>query len=261
MVDLLPGQLIFGRKSVAQGLKSTEQKIRTCVKTLENSNFLTIKSTNKFSIISIVNWETYQEEQPTANQQTNQQLTSSQPTTNHKQECKNKKEDLNSLAISREKEDLSFVSSASAAATPSPAAVHPSPQEFEKTEEDEEKPPKPAKKPPSQEFYRTKKGRKLTGKRLETFGEFWRAYDYGKGKAEAADSWLDIPELTNSLVATIVAAAEREAANRPQLVSRGGTPKWAQGWLTARRWEDEDVGEQRTMTLEEALAMEGVVTQ
>lgn len=24
----------------------------------------------------------------------------------------------------------------------------------------------------------------------------------------------------------------------PQVEARGGTPKWAQGWLAARRWED-----------------------
>ena len=89
-------------------------------------------------------------------------------------------------------------------------------------------------------FYLTKKKRKLTGKRLETFNRFWEAFSYFKGKAEAADSWLDIPTLTDSLVETIVAAARSEAKRRPDAIAQGRTPKMAQGWLTARRWEDVD---------------------
>ena len=84
----------------------------------------------------------------------------------------------------------------------------------------------------------TRKRRKLTGKRLTTFEAFWADFGLKKGKAEAADAWLDIPELTDSLVARICDAARQEAQARPQVEARGGTPKWAQGWLTARRWED-----------------------
>lgn len=92
LVELQPGQLVFGRKSVAQELNSTEQKVRTALNLLKNADFLTISATNKFSIITVVNWHTYQDEQPTINQQLNQQpdqqSTSKQPTINHKQECK-----------------------------------------------------------------------------------------------------------------------------------------------------------------------------
>ena len=56
---------------------------------------LTIKSTNKFSIISIINWDTYQScdiaTNHQTNQQPNQQVTSNQPATNHKQEYKEHK--------------------------------------------------------------------------------------------------------------------------------------------------------------------------
>lgn len=90
-------------------------------------------------------------------------------------------------------------------------------------------------------YLETRKKRKLTGKRLESFQAFWEAFDYKKGKAEAADSWLDIPQLTSALVAQIVAAAKREALVRPGQVASGKTPKMAQGWLSARRWEDEAV--------------------
>jgi phage replication O-like protein O len=88
-------------------------------------------------------------------------------------------------------------------------------------------------------FYLTKKKLKLTGKRLESFERFWECFGYKKDKANAADAWLEIPQLTNSLVETICKAAEKEAADRPGKIAKGQTPIYAQGWISARRWEDE----------------------
>lgn len=89
VVDLEPGQFVFGRKAAAKELKISEQTIRTCVQKLKTLQNLTIHATNKFSVISIINWEAYQQEDQQTNQQTNQQLTSNQPAANHKQEHKN----------------------------------------------------------------------------------------------------------------------------------------------------------------------------
>lgn len=88
----------------------------------------------------------------------------------------------------------------------------------------------------------SKRKRKLVGKRLDAFKRFWLAFDLKRGRAEAIDAWLDIPQLTTAMVDRIVVAAEREALARPDLLRQGRTPKWAQGWLAARRWEDEGVG-------------------
>ncbi|MEG6507070.1 hypothetical protein [Nitratidesulfovibrio sp. 1201_IL3209] len=107
---------------------------------------------------------------------------------------------------------------------------------------------KPAEPASPETGYRTRKGRTLDGKRLDAFERFWSAYGYAKGKAEAADAWLDIPQLTESLVAQIVAAAQREAAARPALLASGRTPKMAQGWITARRWEDGEEPVPRAMS-------------
>jgi hypothetical protein len=87
-VVLEPGQFVFGRNNAAKELRASPQNIRTCVQTLIKTQNLTIKSTNRFSIISIINWDSYQQEENNINQQTNKQLTSNQPATNHKQECK-----------------------------------------------------------------------------------------------------------------------------------------------------------------------------
>ena len=92
-VRLLPGQFVFGRKKASEDLHLSEQEIRTCVKICKKSEFLTIKSTNKFSIISIVNWHLYQDRDKAANQQFNQQITSKQPAANHKQEGEKEREE------------------------------------------------------------------------------------------------------------------------------------------------------------------------
>lgn len=97
-VFLSPGQFVFGRKKCAKELKTSERSVRTCLQTLKSTNNLTIKVTNKFSIINIVNWTIYQEEENTNDQQDDQQydqqLTSNRPTTDHIQthkECRNTK--------------------------------------------------------------------------------------------------------------------------------------------------------------------------
>jgi len=87
-----------------------------------------------------------------------------------------------------------------------------------------------------EESYKSRKGRLLKNGVLSSFNEFWEAFSYMKGKAEAADSWLDV--YSPGVLDDIIAGAKSEAENRKQLIAKGGTPKWAQGWLTARRWED-----------------------
>ena len=97
------------------------------------------------------------------------------------------------------------------------------------------------------DFYLTKKKRKLNGKRLESFDRFWEAFSYRKDRASAADSWLDIPVLTDVIVEEIISAAKQTALKRPELIKAGRTPQYAQGWLTGRRWEDESYqSEQKT---------------
>jgi len=73
-VKLSPGQLVTGRKAIAAATKLSEQNTRTALKKLEKLEILTINPQSKYSIISITNWDEYQE--------TNQQPTNSQPTSN-----------------------------------------------------------------------------------------------------------------------------------------------------------------------------------
>lgn len=76
-ITLEPGQFIFGRRVAAEELGMSEREIRTCLEIAKKAEFLTIKTTNKFSIITVVNWDTYQGEEagkrpakrPTSDQQ------------------------------------------------------------------------------------------------------------------------------------------------------------------------------------------------
>jgi biotin operon repressor len=95
-------------------------------------------------------------------------------------------------------------------------------------------------------YYITRKKRKLTGKRLETFNMFWDAFDYRKDKSSAADSWLNIPSLTDSLVDEIVSAAKVAASARGAIIAGGKSAQYAQGWLTAKRWEDEHIEQEQS---------------
>jgi len=74
LVDLKPGQLATGRKAISQATNLTEQNVRTALSKLEKLGILTITPTTKYSIITVVSWDLYQ--------QSNQQVTNSQPTSN-----------------------------------------------------------------------------------------------------------------------------------------------------------------------------------
>jgi len=86
------GSLITGRKELAQQLCLTEQQIRTSLNKLKSTNEITIKSTSKFSTVTLNNYNQHQD----INQQPNQQATNKQPTNNQQttttKECKELKE-------------------------------------------------------------------------------------------------------------------------------------------------------------------------
>jgi hypothetical protein len=93
VVELKPGQLVFGRHAAAKELCSTERKIRTSLDLLKNMDFLTIKATSKYSVITIVNWDTYQQERPASDQQaTSKRPASDQQTTTNKNDKNAKNE-------------------------------------------------------------------------------------------------------------------------------------------------------------------------
>lgn len=94
MVKLAPGQAVFGRVKAAADLDLSERNIRTALKLLENMEIVTSKATNRFTVITFVNWNAYQCERPADDQQNDQQTTSTRPACDHVQEQENKNKNI-----------------------------------------------------------------------------------------------------------------------------------------------------------------------
>jgi hypothetical protein len=62
-VPLVPGQFIFGRKKAAAETGLSEKSVRTCLECLKTLENVTIKTASKYSILTVVNWDFYQENQ------------------------------------------------------------------------------------------------------------------------------------------------------------------------------------------------------
>lgn len=80
-VTLQPGQFIFGRHEASKELKIAPSTLYEIMIWLKNAQNIDIKSNNKFSIITIVKWHTYQANAPKPRQH-DQQQTDNKPTTN-----------------------------------------------------------------------------------------------------------------------------------------------------------------------------------
>jgi hypothetical protein len=79
------GDVVFGRLQAAKDLHSTERQIRTGISHLKSTGEIAIKTTNKFSIITLINFNKYHDETELIDQQNVQQnagkTTSNRPAT------------------------------------------------------------------------------------------------------------------------------------------------------------------------------------
>lgn len=208
-VALGPGQFIFGRKSAASELRMKPTTVWKRMQKLKNMKNIDIQSDTHFSLITVMNWDAYQPGEEKSDSQSDRQGTG-----------KGQARDNQGTQIRIDKNTKKTKEVKKPCAKPGGLRLADGP------------------------FYLTKKGKKLAGKRLESFNRFWQAWGpYKLDKAKAADAWLNIPQLTDTLVDTIVAAAEAEAARRPEIKASGLTPQYPEGWLSGRRWEDEITGE------------------
>ena len=85
IIELNTGQFVFGREKASEELKMTESTVYKYIKLLEKLQMISIKSNNKFSIISIDNWEEYQGEE----QQKNNKRTTKEQQSNTNKNVKN----------------------------------------------------------------------------------------------------------------------------------------------------------------------------
>ncbi len=61
VIFLQPGQLLYGRKAVSEKLSMGEGKLRGIMEMLEQSGSIVVESTNRYSVVTIVNWMEYQQ--------------------------------------------------------------------------------------------------------------------------------------------------------------------------------------------------------
>ena len=84
-IRIRAGSLVTGRKALALETGLSEQQIRSSLIKLKSTQEVTIKPTNKFSIITLCNWGYYQtDEKKVTNKNANEQPTNNQQITTNK---------------------------------------------------------------------------------------------------------------------------------------------------------------------------------
>ena len=205
VVDVKPGQFVLGRKSAAESLGVTERVVRTCLKNLEKLGNIETKTTNRFTLVTLINWELYQEneDEVTNKRPTNdQQTTNKRPTKDHKQEREEGKE-------RKKGKNIESYDSRASGDSLKPAEVKPSKKEIEKLQE-------------------------------EGFAIFWAAYPKKKSKITAFKAWKKIKPSPTIAEAEKLAQIVSMQARTPQWTKDGGEfiPLPAT-WLNGERWNDE----------------------
>lgn len=94
-ITLKKGQLITGRKSIAEKLKIDENKVQRILKTLETEQQIEQQSSNKNRLITIIAWNKYQQDEQQTEQQLNNKRTTSEQQVNTNKNVKNIKNDKN----------------------------------------------------------------------------------------------------------------------------------------------------------------------
>ena len=134
VITLQPGQLLYGRKAVSSRLGIGESKLRGLMNQLEQMGIIAVESSNRYSIVTILQWDAYQNEKEKADfpfdcdfldeeeaEEDNQQesadltvieddfeeiVTSREPSENHKQEEKNHNKNNNKIKKERENKTI-----------------------------------------------------------------------------------------------------------------------------------------------------------
>jgi len=78
-IEIGKGQLITSRDKLAEQLNLSVQQVRTSLKKLESTQEITIKATNKYTLVTIENYTIYQ----TKDEKATSKSTNEQPSNNH----------------------------------------------------------------------------------------------------------------------------------------------------------------------------------
>lgn len=85
-IILKPGQFVYGRTTAAEELGQQQSTVRNWIQDFKTDKKIDIKATNKFSVITIINWEEYQEEDNKKDNKKDNTRTTKGQQSGHKQE-------------------------------------------------------------------------------------------------------------------------------------------------------------------------------
>lgn len=88
VINLLPGQLITGRKKLSEATGINESKVYRLIELLKSEQQIEQQTNRKYSIITILNWSTYQDSEQQSEQQMNNKRTADEQQVNTIQERK-----------------------------------------------------------------------------------------------------------------------------------------------------------------------------
>lgn len=115
-VSVKSGEFIFGRKKAANELHITETTAYKYLKRLEKEQRITIKSNNKFSVVTLINWEDYQQMEEKRNnkgttkeQQKNNKGTTKEQQRNTNKNVKNDKNEENEKNVKNVKNEKNII--------------------------------------------------------------------------------------------------------------------------------------------------------
>ena len=109
------GQRLTSYSHLAEETSLSIQNVRTSLSKLKSTHELTIKTSSKNTIITVLNYDQHQE----TNTPTNKRLTNNQQTTNNKQECKKEKNEKKENTSLKKKHSVSSLNKPSNKTKPS----------------------------------------------------------------------------------------------------------------------------------------------
>lgn len=199
-IELLPGQLITGRLSIAKKLKVNDSKVKRILNLFKNEQLIDQQATNQNSLVTIVSWGKYQK----SDQQNDQQVTNERPTGDQRVTTNNNVNNVKKVDHVEEKKDIS-------------ADL-----------------PKTIEQPPLFQDAQETPRRKNASLYTDEFELFWSAYPSRVGKADAAKKFQKALKAVD--VQTLVEAAKQYCKNKKVLEGFVCNPAT---WLNQERWKDE----------------------
>lgn len=109
-ITLKPGQLITGRKSISNQLKISESKIYRVINEYKSEHQIEQQTSNKNSLITILNWDKYQQVEHQNEQQMNNKRTTTEQQLNTNKNVKNVN-NIYIILLNKYKEKIKFAKS------------------------------------------------------------------------------------------------------------------------------------------------------